>query len=67
MERPAVAPDLELYTVPQVAVALEVSPDTVLRWIRTHELHAIAFRGRAGYRVSRADLDAFLQHRREVP
>ena len=54
--------DREWLTVPQVAAELQVTVDTVRRWIRGKELPA-AYLGstKAGYRVSRADLNAFLQ------
>jgi excisionase family DNA binding protein len=53
-----------LLTVDEVARQLGVHPDTVRNWIKSGELAAIDLGGRAGYRISEADLSAFLQKRR---
>jgi excisionase family DNA binding protein len=54
----------KLYTVDDVAKLLTVHPDTVRNWIKSGELAAIDLGGRAGYRISEVDLNAFLQKRR---
>jgi excisionase family DNA binding protein len=52
-------------TVPQVAEELQVTVDTVRRWIRAGELPALLTGGqKTGYRIARADLDAFIERRR---
>jgi excisionase family DNA binding protein len=57
-------------TTADVATRLGVSLDTVRRWLRSGELKGTPF-GRAGYRIEDADLQAFLdqrrQHVQEVP
>jgi excisionase family DNA binding protein len=50
----------EWLTVAQVANLLQVSVMAVQGWIRRGELPAIRLGGKAGYRVRRADLDAFI-------
>ena len=57
-------PDQALYTVERVAEILGVHPETVRNWIKSGELPAIDLGGRAGYRISQRDLDAFLDKRR---
>ncbi|CAN5803317.1 hypothetical protein BH23CHL2_BH23CHL2_27440 [soil metagenome] len=52
------------FTVPDVAEALGVRPDTVRRWIRNGALVATMPGGvRAGYRIDAAHLDAFVLQR----
>jgi excisionase family DNA binding protein len=47
-------------TVQQVAERLQVTPKTVRVWIGRGELPALDLGGRrTGYRIARADLDAF--------
>lgn len=54
----------EWWTVEQVAEELQVSQETVRRWIRGGSLNATALGGtKLGYRISRADLEAFVQLR----
>src|SRR6266581_749162 len=53
-----VMPDQQL-TVEEVAEELRVHPETVRQWIREGELDA--FDTGRGYRISRADLDDFMQ------
>ena len=51
-------------TVPQVAAELQVTVDTVRRWIRAGTLPAMYLGStKAGYRVARAELDAFMKQR----
>ena len=56
--------DGALLTVDEVARRLTVHPETVRNWIKSRELVAIDLGGRAGYRISEADLADFLQKRR---
>jgi excisionase family DNA binding protein len=55
-----------LLTVEEVAERLGVNQDTVRRWIRNKELEAIDLGGRAGYRISEAALDRFIDERRST-
>ncbi len=52
------------YTVQDVVQELQVHEQTVRRWIKSGELPAYALGDRAGYRVAREDLDAFMGRRR---
>ncbi len=54
--------DEKLLTVAQVAEQLQVHPETVRVWIRTGELEAMDIGGE--YRISRADLNDFIQRRK---
>lgn len=56
-----VMPDQQL-TVEEVAEELRVHPETVRQWIRDGELDA--FDTGRGYRISRTDLDDFIQRRK---
>jgi excisionase family DNA binding protein len=49
-------------TVDDVAEELSVNPETVRTWIRSGELKAMDLGG--GYRISRADLNDFLERRK---
>lgn len=49
-------------TVEEVAEELRVHPETVRQWIRGGELDA--FDTGRGYRISRTDLDNFVQRRK---
>lgn len=53
-----------MMTVEEVAEQLGVNLDTVRRWIRNKELDAIDLGGRAGYRITEADLERFINERR---
>ena len=48
-------------TVKQIAERLQVSEQTVNRWLRLGELKGIAFGGRTGYRIRESDLQEFLE------
>lgn len=50
------------YTVEEVAKELRVHAETVRQWIRSGELDA--FDTGRGYRISRTDLDDFIQKRK---
>lgn len=53
-------------TTSDVAARLDVSLDTVRRWLRSGELKGTPF-GRAGYRIEDADFQIFLNQRRRKP
>ena len=54
----------EWWTVQQAASALRVNPETVRRWIRDGDLPAKDLGAKKlGYRIARADLEAFVQLR----
>ena len=53
-----------LLTVEDVAERLQVNEQTVRRWLREGELTGVPFGGRTGWRISEADLQAFLDRRR---
>ena len=51
-----------LYTVPEVAERLRVSPHTVYAWLRAGRLKGIRLGGtRAGYRIRQSELERFLE------
>ncbi len=54
--------DEQLLTVEQVANIIQVHVETVRVWIRRGELIAIDIGN--GYRISRTDLNAFLERRK---
>ena len=47
-------------TVEQIAQQLQVTEQTVRRWLRSGALAGRNFSGRTGYRVRESDLKAFL-------
>ena len=53
-------------TVQQVCEQLQVSDQTVRRWIKARELPATDLGGKAGYRIRESDLAVFLE-RRAIP
>ena len=53
----------ELLTVAQIAEQVQVTPETVRRWIKTGQLRGHAVSRRLGFRVRRADLNEFLNLR----
>jgi excisionase family DNA binding protein len=52
-----------LLTVQQICDQLQVSDQTVRRWIKSRELPATNLGGKAGYRVKASDLTEFLERR----
>lgn len=52
----------KMLTVQQVADYIQVNPETVRNWIRIGDLDALHIGGE--YRISRADLDDFIQSRK---
>ncbi len=53
----------EYLTVTEVAAHLGVRPETVRRWLRGGRMPAVALSRKAGYRIRKADFQAFLQER----
>jgi excisionase family DNA binding protein len=47
-------------TVAQVAERLKVNPETVRRWLRSGQLRGTLLGDRAGWRVPKSEVDAFL-------
>jgi excisionase family DNA binding protein len=56
--------DERWFTVEQIAERLQVTGQSVRRWIRDGQLIAHAFGGKAGWRIKESDLDKFLKSRR---
>jgi excisionase family DNA binding protein len=56
--------DQRWLSVQDIVDALGVHEQTVRRWIKTGELTAYLLGDRAGYRISAADLQAFMDRRR---
>ena len=52
-----------MLTVRQVCERLQVSDQTVWRWIKSGKLPALNLGGKAGYRIRPDDLDRFLETR----
>jgi excisionase family DNA binding protein len=52
-------------TVQQVCDQLQISDQTVRRWIKSGVLPATNLGGKAGYRIREVDLERFLEQRRE--
>ncbi len=52
-----------LLTVQQICDQLQVSDQTVRRWIKAKQLPATNLGGKAGYRVKASDLADFLEQR----
>ena len=55
---------MEYLTVSEVAKRLKVTPLTVRRWLNSGSLAGIQLGDRAGWRITEADLQAFLDARR---
>jgi excisionase family DNA binding protein len=55
---------MQMLTTTQVAAALDVSPDTVLRLIKLGELRSEQLLGRSPHRIPKADLLAFAERKR---
>ena len=45
------------YSVPEVALKYDVSPETVRRWIRRGKLYAFISSRKEGYRIPASELD----------
>ena len=50
-------------TVQEIAERLKVNEETVRRWLRSSELEGILLGDKAGYRISEAALQRFLDRR----
>ncbi len=55
--------DTRWLTVQQVCDQLQVSDQTVRRWIKAGQLPATDLGGKAGYRIREGDLNDFLERR----
>ena len=55
---------MEYLTVSEVAKRLKVTPLTVRRWLNAGSLAGIQLGDRAGWRITEADLQTFLDARR---
>ena len=55
---------MEYLTVSEVATRLKVTPLTVRRWLHAGSLAGIQLGDRAGWRITEADLQRFLDARR---
>jgi excisionase family DNA binding protein len=56
---------MEFFTVNEIAERLKVHPATVKRWLREGRLGGVPLGDRAGWRITEADLRAFLDRQRE--
>ena len=54
----------EMLTAEDVAKIMKVSIKTVRKWVQTGELASIPI-GTRGYRISRKDLDAFIEEQKK--
>ena len=54
---------VEWWTVQQVAALLQVHEETVRRWVRERGLPVLDLGLKAGYRIRRTDLDAYIAER----
>lgn len=57
--------DTEFLTVREVAQILRISEWTVRRWLKEGKLRGIWLSDRAGWRISREDLQAFIEALRD--
>jgi excisionase family DNA binding protein len=57
--------DEQWLTVEQIGEQLQVSGQTVRRWLRIKDLPGLNLGGKAGYRVRRTDLEQFIAKRLE--
>ncbi len=55
--------DEKWFTVEQIAEAIQVTDQTVRRWLRDGTLRGTPFGGKAGWRVRESDFNAFLAAR----
>ena len=56
--------DERWFTVEQIAQQIQVSEQTVRRWLRDGSIRGHSFGGKAGWRVKESDLNKFLETRR---
>jgi excisionase family DNA binding protein len=59
--------DERWFTVEQIAQQIQVSEQTVRRWLRDGSLRGHTFGGKAGWRVKESDLNTYLETRRPSP
>lgn len=53
----------ELLTVPQIALRLKVTEETVRQWLRTNQIHGYNFGGRTGWRIPASEVGTLLSAR----
>jgi excisionase family DNA binding protein len=58
------APTRDYLTVQEVSDELRVTPNTVRIWLRAGDLPGSYLSDRAGWRILREDLDAYVEARR---
>jgi excisionase family DNA binding protein len=51
---------MEFFTVNEVAEKLKVHPATIKRWLREGKMRGLQLGDRAGWRISKADYDQFI-------
>jgi excisionase family DNA binding protein len=47
-------------TVEQIATRMQVTPETVRRWLRSRKLRGVRLSDKAGWRVRASDLDRYI-------
>jgi excisionase family DNA binding protein len=52
---------MEFFTVNEVAEKLKVHPATIKRWLREGKMRGLQLGDRAGWRISKADYDQFIE------
>lgn len=57
----------EWLTTNEVAELLKVNPETVKRWLRNKEMRGSLLSDRAGWRVSRDEVERFMRSRANMP
>jgi len=57
----------EWLTVEQIATRMQVTPETVRRWLRRRELRGVRLSDKAGWRIQGAELDRYLAARETGP
>jgi excisionase family DNA binding protein len=61
------APAHDYLTVREVAAELRIHPNTIRIWLREGFLHGFIVNDRAGWRVERSELDAFIAEAQQHP
>jgi excisionase family DNA binding protein len=57
---------MEFFTVNEVAEKLKVHPATIKRWLREGKMRGLQLGDRAGWRVSKADYDQFIEEQQKL-
>jgi excisionase family DNA binding protein len=61
------APAHDYLTVREVAAELRIHPNTIRIWLREGFLRGFIVNDRAGWRVERSELDAFIEEAQQHP